>query len=192
MKGDTYSERELIDMIGGDGNHRETAIRILMQEELRTRRLSGSLAKLGASPIECEELVNDAFVALIMSVKKGSFKPGSSIWGYLYGAAKNMLWKLRRGKKPEVAMQGYVSMTGAVEESIEDHIIRGERKEWLLGVFNQLTEKCRHILHLAFFEEADNQEIADTLEYKSKSVVSVKKSECLKALAKLLKNARSF
>jgi len=188
MKDNPYSDDQLVVMIGEGGTRRETAIRILMEEELRSHRLAKHLKRLGARHEECEEIIDDAFVALITGIAKGRFQPGGSIWGYLYGAGKNLLWKSHRRQKVTVELNP-ATIRDQSEESVEVNLIRGERKEQLLGLFRQLSEKCRNILHFAFFMEYSNEEIAGLLGYKSKEVVGVKKSECLKKLAVIVKSS---
>lgn len=189
MKG--YSDDEIIRMISNEGLERETAIRFLMEEERRSKRLASQLLKSGATAEECEEIVDDAFVALIMSISRGSFQTGGNLWGYLYGTAKNILWKVQRQKRKRTVISDDTIQIEDAEDSIEEEIIRDEHRAWLLAVLRTLPDKCQRILHLAFFRERTNQEIADALEYKTKAVVGVKKSECLKALAQRIREARS-
>jgi len=187
MKDVSYSENELVDMIAGEAGRREMAIRVLMKEEMQQQRITRHLLRLGATPEECEEIINDAFVALIHGITQSRFQSGSSIWGYLYGASKNLLWKMRRKEKLGTMMPMETAIEGP-DESVEVRIIQGERRDKLLAIFRQLSEKCQKILHLAFYEEQKNEQIAEELGYKSKAVVGVKKSECLKGLAQLLEN----
>jgi len=188
MSDKSYTDIQFVEMIAGGSEEREVAIRTLMKEEIRQKRITRQLLRLGAKPEECEEIVNDAFVALITGITRGKFQTGSSIWAYLYGAARNILWKMRRGEKLGNFLP-VETIQGDPDASVEERIILGERREHLRNIFRQLSEKCQNILHLAFFEERSNEEIAETLGYKSKAVVGVKKSECLKGLASLLKNA---
>lgn len=189
MKG--YSDDEIIRMISNEGLERETAIRFLMEEERRSKRLASQLLKSGATAEECEEIVDDAFVALIMSISRGSFQTGGNLWGYLYGTAKNILWKVQRQKRKRTVISDDTIQIEDAEDSIEEEIIRDEHRAWLLAVLRALPDKCQRILHLAFFRERTNQEIADALGYKTKAVVGVKKSECLKTLAQRIREARS-
>lgn len=186
-----FSDEELFRMIRDQaGGQREVAIRYLIKQEEKSRRLEISLRGLGATDHEYQELVDDSLVALIVAIEKGRFLSGSNIWGYLYGTARNLLWSSRRSKKKQLT-EPVEMIPDNPEESIESHIIQKERIDQLMAVFRQLSERCQSLLRLALFEELNNEAIAEKLGFKSKSVVGVKKNKCMNRLARLLRDSRS-
>jgi RNA polymerase sigma factor (sigma-70 family) len=186
MQNKDYTDDQLIEMIRANTRQRNFAVRVLLEKEIRQRHLTGFLRNLGAAPEECEEIVNDTLIALVTAVMKDNYQGTHGIRPYLYGAARNLFYRSRRGKKITTTELNPSHTLADSEESVEADIIRGEERAWLLGVISKLTEKCRNILRRAFFEQQTNDEIAQQLGYRSKAVVAVKKSECLKGLAKLL------
>ena len=171
-------------MIRNGGRDLEEAIYCLMKRERNEWYLKAMLLKMGLTREECEEALDDTYMALVKAVREGKFDEKRSIGAYLWGAARNTGLKeiRRRPKTPLADNPGHSS-----DPPAED-----PRLAKLLQLFDMLTEKCRNILRLAFLEEKSNEEITELLGYKSKSVFAVQKNKCINGLRKKADEAGLF
>ncbi|MDX1479821.1 MAG: sigma-70 family RNA polymerase sigma factor [Saprospiraceae bacterium] len=174
-------------MIRNGGRDLEEAAYCLMKRAEEEWKLCALMIKMGAIRQDCEDVIDDALMGFITAVNKGRFDESRSIGAYIYGMTRNLFLK-RRGKDLRDLRGDHLQLffENMEQETVEQQLIREERKKWLMALLGHLKEKCRSILVLAFLEEKSNSEIAAIRGYKSKEVVAVKKRECLKRLMDLI------
>lgn len=191
MKSIYYSDNQLIEMIKRGGSFRERAFIFLLKKEAKEKNLHRLLNKKGVRPEEIEEIVNETMVALNTSISKGNFKPGSSIQAYLTGAAKN-IWNKMWAKQSRLGKSVSIDTLYFPDNELnaEARVIQKEERAKLFGFFDRLSEACQRILKLAYFKEYSNEELVKILGYKDKSVVSSKKSKCLRKLIEIIRNSK--
>jgi len=186
MRSIEYSNDQLIRMIKEGGAGRNSALTQLIADENRTGKLFHYLSQRGATREDAEDVFYSALQDLIVAVQSGRFKPDGDIRAYLFGTCKNK-W-LNRYKKESRAMAGdHITTFYNSKEDIpaDEILVRRETADAAWKRFQELSELCRQILMLAFFEKKSNDEIALIVDYKDERVVRVKKSKCLKALWEL-------
>ncbi len=113
-----------------------------------------------------------------------TFEIKSGLNNWLFIVCRNIwLKKLNKKGKMPVTSDEEIDLTS--EDSIEDTILRNERKQLYLKKFQLLSEMCQKILTL-FFDKVKMAAIADQLGYKNANVVKKKKAECQKKLIQLI------
>ena len=117
---------------------------------------------IGDSP-DVEDLVKDSFVMLWR--KHRDFDNGRAMKAFLYVSARNACIDLLRRRK--VKNTFYEEMTYLQGDSGEglalDQLIRAEFMQEVYNEIEQLPEKRREVLKLAYLEGLKNDEIAERL-----------------------------
>ena len=183
-----YSDEELVKMIRQRGKAREDAFVFLMRNESQGQKISRILTRYGAADIDCEEIFDDALVALEAYINKGGFDKGGVIEAFLVDVSKKLWYKRFRKKTRTTEYEFDDAMEqGEYAESAESLLIKDEVRQQLITLLEQIGESCRQLLTLSFLEEKKNAEIVEIMNYKDASVAAVMKSKCLKKLIEFIK-----
>lgn len=135
--------------------------------------------------VDAEDIFQEALTALVLNVKKGSFKGESSIHTYLFAIGKS-LWYKRFGRESRRSEKELALVQEDVEkDTAEFRLLDTERREQLGVIFDRLKEKCKAVL-LSWANGFSMQEIAKQLDYTSAQVVMNKKNKCLKELHQMI------
>ena len=178
-----YTNSELIDMIRKGGTERNSALVQLIEEERQRGSIARYFSKRGAGDADIEDIFFSALEDLVVSIQSGRFKSSGDIRGYLFGVCRNK-WLNWNKKEQRNTFGDHIANHYVQRETLsaEEEIVLAEEWQAAWNRFQQLSEICRQILTLAFFENRTNEEIASIVEYKDERVVRVKKSKCLKTL----------
>ncbi len=108
-----------------------------------------------------EEIVEETFVRI--AIKQPAFSGKSSFKTWLYSIAKYTAVDYMRKHKPF----SFVSFQDCTETSdmtdIENQLIKCEQKKMLHRAMGTLKRDYRQVLHLSFFEDMNNSDIADIM-----------------------------
>jgi len=126
-------------------------------------RLLGAAERLGHTPHEAEDLVQDVFLALVRSADR--FEGRSQIFTWLYRVLLNRHADMVRRKK-----QARSALTAA-PESVAPPEPGGEDR--LRGALRQLREPEQRVLFLRYFESLPYEDIARILQAPLGSVHSL-------------------
>jgi RNA polymerase sigma-70 factor (ECF subfamily) len=139
---------------------------------------------------EAEDLTSQTFAKVLANLGRYEER-GISFSAWVYRIATNTIIDNSR-KKKEFAMDPEIireSLAGTSTISPEEQVCLLETGEELRHCLDQLKDDYQEVLSLKFFEELNNNEIAEILECKP-SAVAVKVHRALKALKKEVDNFR--
>jgi len=136
---------------------------------------------------QAQEIFNDSLLLLVEKVQDEQFVLQSSLSSFLYGIAR-FLWmnELKKMKKTQA-----VEWEDALQLSAED-INYDEEKEKKLNavekILDTISEKCKQILEMFYYEKHSMQTIASKLRFSSVNSAKTQKYKCLERATKLASN----
>lgn len=118
---------------------------------------------------DAEDITEDIFVELV--VKKPRFNRKSSFKTWLYGIARHKaLNAVKKLSRAEILRRNEYSETPDNQESLENQVIRDERKAAVHRALQEINYEYRQVLHLSFFEEFSNDEIASIMKKSKRQI----------------------
>ena len=171
--------QDIIDKVRESIESRDQVIKSLYLDTSYRKAVIGTLVNKGCDPKEAEDRFTDAIISFIKACYRPDFEIKSSLTNYLIGAAKN-IWLKRVTKTMRERTTEY-SNPSETESSIEDELIKTERKTLLQQVINSLDPICKKVLTLWAINKK-MKAIATALGYKSEGMARKKKHQCLQRL----------
>lgn len=135
---------------------------------------------------EAEEVLQEAVVILWEKIRGGSFEAQSKISTFVMGIVKN-LWARRLARKKREAPLPEDLDPPAGDESALDTMIREEQMETMRKAMALISEICRNILLMFYWEERSMEEIATALGLANAETAKSKKYQCRKNLENQLR-----
>jgi RNA polymerase sigma factor (sigma-70 family) len=157
----------------------ERAIRYLIQRNYPM--LEQFVLQHNGNQADAEDVFQEALTALILNIRRGSFKGDSSIHTYLFAIGKGIWYKRFRKQTRQRDREAIVEMDEVDTVTAEARLLNEEQRHLLKSVFARLREKCADVLFL-WASGYSMKEIADQMDYGSAQVVMNKKNKCLKQL----------
>lgn len=140
---------------------------------------------------DLDEVLQEAVIVLWQQAQKPEFGLTSKLDTLLYGIARNIWLKELRRRKRMVSNDD----DGRNYEYIDENEKESNTKEStliLLKYVQKLSEACRDILHLFYFDGLDMEDIAKRLNFANADTVKAKKYQCKKKLEEMVKKDFSF
>jgi len=138
---------------------------------------------------EAVDIFQDALIIFYRNITSGKVdRLNSSIKTYLFAIGKH-LWLKRFRKKQRISFLEElpdISYEGWDTQIIRD-IESADQRARLEAALNQLGDKCKRLLVLAFFHRYSTEALQHEFDYNSADVVRTKKYRCLNQLRALLK-----
>lgn len=183
LKRSEPTDSALVSNIKTGGRREEQALHYLIKRNYQ--QLRQFIVRHQGSEADAEDVFQEALTALVLNVRKGSFKGDSSIHTYLFAIGKSIWYKRfgRESRRTEKEQALVVEET--VVENAEVRLLDSERKQQLSAVFDRLKEKCTAVL-LAWANGFAMREIAEEYGYTSAQVAMNKKNKCLKELHQMI------
>lgn len=152
------------------------------------------LQSLGLTADECEDVYQDAIIALVENARKGKIDNlKSTLSTYLFAIAKFMSYRVLRNHKRHAALHEDLEIDDLIlpDETASEWLDLEEEAEkpevvQIRKHLERLGERCRSILKMAYFEGKSADEITAALGYPNKDVLKSQKSRCLRQLKSLL------
>lgn len=177
------TDAALLNNIRSGGRQEEQAIHFLIKRNFT--QLRQFILRHQGNEADAEDIFQEALTAVVLNVRKGSFKGDSSIHTYLFAIGKS-LWYKRFGRERKRAEKEEVLwVEDEAVDSVEHKLLDTERRGQLELIFDRLKEKCKEVL-LAWANGYAMQEIAEQLAYTSAQVAMNKKNKCLKELHQMI------
>jgi len=142
------------------------------------------------SPEDAEELLNDAVVITVTNIKKGKFLyTDFSPAAYAQGVVRKLIANRIRTYKPKYEELEKVSLASGFDP--EKYLQDKERQSIIGALLERLGENCRQLIKMRYFRQLKDQEIIDQqlTTYSSLGSLKSKRSQCLKELGALARNA---
>lgn len=166
-------------------NGDETGL-VMLFEDARTMAVS-YIQRNSGTEADAEEVLQEAVVILWEKVRSGPFEAHAKLTTYLMGVMKN-LWSRRLARRKREAPLADDFDPPAVEESPLDGLIREEQLEATRKAMALITEMCRKILLMFYWEEKSMDEIAAALGLANAETAKSKKYQCRKSLESHLRS----
>lgn len=135
--------------------------------------------------IEGEEALDtfqEAVIVFYQNIAEGKLTElNCTVKTYLFSVGRNILLKKHRNQLPltDIEEANYEVST---DVHVLDDIELNHRQQLLAQALEELGEKCRQLLRMAFYREFDPETIAEELGYSNSNVVKTSKMRCLKQL----------
>lgn len=166
------------------GEH-EKALRFLYKEFPKIKQL---ILKSGCNEVVAQEVFNDSLLLLIEKIQQPAFELTSRLTTYLYGINRFMV-KNELRKQNKTAHELEWSDTLILSESdLGYDNEEEERLKKLETILGKLSEKCRRIFELFYFQKASMDEIAKELSYSSVNSAKTQKYKCIEHAFELSQN----
>jgi RNA polymerase sigma factor (sigma-70 family) len=157
-----------------------------------TRSMAVSYVKRNSgNEADAEEVLQEAVVILWEKVRGGSFEAQSKLSTFLMGVIKN-LWARRLARRKRETPLPDEFDPPATEESPLDGLIREEQIEMMREAMSRITELCRNILLMFYWEEKSMEEIASNLGLANAETAKSKKYQCRKSLETHLRTLMNY
>jgi RNA polymerase sigma factor (sigma-70 family) len=152
--------------------------------EKNRRMILKYITENNGSAYDATEYLQDALVIFWENVRNGKFKLSSKISTYLYGVVKNNWLRelARRGKLTDLSSLSSNPVTSEEKSDEEEELI-----EIIKTCMSRLSEMCRKILTLYYYENKSMDEISNLTGLANENVAKSKKYQCKKDLEFMIK-----
>ena len=138
----------------------------------------------GGTEDDAREVFHDSLVLLIEKIEKPDFELTSKLSTFLYGI-NHFSWmnKLRKQQKsPETRWNDAIQVRA---EEVDYDEEKDELLKSLAKVLDTVSEKCKKIITLFYYQKKKMTEIADELEFSSVNSAKTQKYKCMERAVKL-------
>ncbi|MCF8364322.1 MAG: sigma-70 family RNA polymerase sigma factor [Bacteroidales bacterium] len=179
-----YSDRKIIEALQSTDDHKtDKAFRMLYQTYFR---MAVQFVKSNSGEDDdAEDVFQDVLVSFYQNVRKGVFKGDSAIKTYLYAMIRNQwLVKLKKNKRS-------VNMEEPERAAESRHVLQrdstsGELQRMVEGMLDLVSERCREVLKLYYFDNLSMTEIASRAGFDNENSAKTQKYKCMQRLIKLM------
>ena len=170
-----------------DRKKREIIIQALLADKDFLGKVKSFILSHNGSIADYEDSVNDGILAFVKMCMKSEFKLNSDLKAYLYGIIKNLWFShcRREGIKLKIFNNTINEPQNILEPSVEDILIKKERKAILRELIEQLGSKCKEILTMWSYN-LKMEEISNKLGLPSVVATRKAKHDCLKKIHGIL------
>lgn len=165
----------------------EKALKVLYKEFPRVR---ANIIAGGGDHEVAQELFNDSLILFIEKVSDPNFVLTAKLSTYLYGINR-FLWMneaRKRQKNPESEWRETLILTADdLDYSTEKEV----ELKMLENVLNELTERCKQIFEMFYFQKKDMKTIADQLAFSSVNSAKTQKYKCMEKAMILAKKIKT-
>jgi RNA polymerase sigma factor (sigma-70 family) len=161
---------------------------VLLYESNR-KMISALVARNNGTSDDYEDVLQEALVVLWERVRAGKFEHSSKLSTFLFATARNLWYRRLARAKREVPTDLKPDDIPDQAGSTLDELIANETSEAIRDAINRISEQCRRLLLLFYWEERSTDEIARTMGFANAQTVKSKKYQCKKSLEEVLKKA---
>lgn len=135
---------------------------------------------------DADDILQEAVIVVWQQAQRKDFGLTSKLDTLIFGIAKN-LWLKELRKRKRVVSKTEDSEFPSQWESEDESMREEENSAILVKYVQQLSEACRDILYLFYFDRLEMDEIAQRLNFANADTVKAKKYQCKKKLEELIK-----
>ncbi len=180
LKFSSHLDKRLIERIRA--NERQVLGELYLRFE---NMISSFVGRQGGSREDAADLLQEVIIVFWKNALDKNFQLQSKLSTYLMAIARNK-WLAERRKSY------HQSRTQMPEDTEDDQpnalhlLIDAEEGIHIKQAFKKISEICRELLSLFYFEERSMQDIAQILKFANVDVAKSKKYQCKKALQNIL------
>ena len=179
------TDEAMIDAIRSGGRAGDRAIAQLLDREMG--KIQALVRQRGGSDTDGEDVALEGVTALVLNIRRDTFRGESAISTYLFAICKGIWYKRSQRRRRETEVKDQLVVVETDGRTPELSLMDEEQKGLLRQLFGQLREKCSEVLFL-WAGGYSMDEIASQLDYGNAQVVMNKKNKCLKQLHNLIEN----
>jgi len=180
-----YDDAELIAAIN---DKKEIDKAILYIYKQYADNISSFITNNGGSQQDADDIFQETVIVFIDIVKKGKYRKEASIKTFLVAIARNTWFnEIKKRDRSGHREKLYETSRGTDEMDVSHYISDREIKQELRELLNKLSDPCRKILMLFYYESLPMKEIVHHLHYENEQVVRNKKYKCLQQLTEMIK-----
>jgi RNA polymerase sigma factor (sigma-70 family) len=188
QKKSSFSDAELVKAIKEEKNIDE-AIEFIYREYYGL--LESYVRKNSGTSDDAADIFQEVLLGFIELVKQEKFRGQASIKSFLYTLTRN-LW-ITELRKRNSAFRRHEQFQGdqtTMESDVSEYLVYKEHQTMIISLLNELSDTCREILRLFYYENLSLKEIlAKMPRYQNEQVVRNKKYKCLKEISLRVKNS---
>ena len=179
-------DQEIIELIRQGKN--EKPVKVLYKEFPKVKSL---ILKSGGTAEMAEEIFNDSLVLLLEKVYQPKFELTSKLSTYLYGINRFLLKnELRKQNKNNHDLEW--SDTLIISEEDLGYDFEKEQQLTLMEqILEQISEKCKEILRMFYFQKENMESIAARLDFSSVNSAKTQKYKCIEKASKMATEMQS-
>lgn len=149
--------------------------------------------RIGKDNEDCEDLVQEIFLATFESLRAGKFNPdlGKPLHSYIYGITLNKLRDYFKHQDRKELLRDDTAEEPVDNTEMESDVEKEERRQLLRNGISNLKDKYRWVLFLRYYEELSIDEISKKIGI-SRRRVSERINYAIQLLKKECKNLRVF
>lgn len=155
---------------------REKPIRQLYKELPKVRALAVSH---GGSEALAKEVFNDSLVLLIEKVSDPGFVLTSKLSTYLYGINRFLLQNALRKERRNDSTVLWEEAMQLTDDDLSYDFEKEARMKAMEQILSRVSEKCRKIFQLFYFEQRSMEQISGKLGFSSVNSAKTQKYKCL-------------
>lgn len=163
---------------------REKAIRFLYKEFPKVKNL---IISSGGTKEMAQEIFNDSLILLIEKIEHDNFKLTSKLTTYLYGVNRFLMKNQLRKEKKNIELE-WSNVIILNDDDLEYNYEKEAKIQLLEKLLDKITEKCKAIIKLFYFEKQSMKQIANQLNFSSVNSAKTQKYKCLDNVSKLAKS----
>ncbi|BDD09616.1 hypothetical protein FUAX_20480 [Fulvitalea axinellae] len=143
-------------------------------------KITSMITRQGGGMEEAQDVFQEALVAFWQNSRKEDFKLTAQIGTYLYSVCRN-LWTKELSRRQRFS-------TEEADKPIESDYDRDERVRIIRECVGKMSETCKKVLTLFYFDGLRMERIASELGYSSTDAVKTQKYKCKKKLDAYIKS----
>ena len=175
----------MIRAIQSGGRNGDRAIAQILDREMG--KIQSLVRQRGGSETDGEDVALEGVTAVVLNIRRGSFRGESAISTYLFAICKGIWYKRSQRRQRETEVKDQLVVVETDEQTPAMSLMDEEQKGLLQQLFARLREKCSEVLFL-WAGGYSMEEIAGQLTYSNAQVAMNKKNKCLKQLHSLMEN----
>lgn len=149
------------------------------------------IMKNSGSEDEANDMFQDAVVVWYKQLKSNQLEIKQSLEAYLFTIAKN-LWINKAKRDARIHFTDEVKEDKALTANTLSTLISAEREKAVMGVLNQLGERCAQLLNYVFYQDYSLAEVTELMGFSSAEVTHTTHYRCKKKLMDLVSDNNSF
>jgi RNA polymerase sigma factor (sigma-70 family) len=143
------------------------------------------ILKSGGSADIAQEIFNDSLVLLIEKLQQPDFELTSKLTTYLYGINRFLMKnELRKQNKTNYDLEWSDTLIIS-QEDLEYDFEKEEKLNYLEKVLDTISEKCKQIFRLFYYQKESMESIAKRLEFSSVNSAKTQKYKCIEKASKI-------
>ena len=182
-----YSDAQMVTAIKEGGRALDEVMRFIYNHDGYRAKVFRFVRSKGGQVADAEDVFQDGIRALILSIRKNTFRAETSIEGYLFSVCRNLWFKQFNKETRYTELNESTRKEEADFQTPEAHFVKEERKEVLQQLLASLGDTCKKVLELWKLSYS-MKEIAAAIGYGSEGMARKKKHQCMQRLVKAVQD----